>query len=257
MRRLAIAALALVVAWLVALVIIGIVVGREQPAKIAARLGESLQGSASVAGVDLALVRGELAIERLAVHRDDAIGHLALDVPDVRCELAPLGGALFDRGCRELAVHGVTLEISSLALFHLHHAKHPPVHADHVTIDAATLVFSPSAFLPDLGKVTVRVDRAEAGATTLRTPLSWICAMTFLDATIELPAGISLHLTYANGQLGAAGSLFGTSPVVVFVELPRPADDPHDETAALVAFGERVAEQLVAKRAADWLGDHF
>jgi hypothetical protein len=257
MRRLAIAALALVVAWLVALVVIGLIAGREQPGKIAARLGESLQGSATVAGVDLALVRGELAIDGLAVRRDDDVGHLALDVADVRCELVPLGGALFDRGCRELAIHGVTLAVSSLALFHIQHAKHPPVRADHVAIDAATLEFSPSAFLPDLGKVTVRVDRAEAGATTLRTPLSWICAMTFLDATIELPAGIALHLTYANGQLGAAGSLFGASPVVVPVELPQPADDPRDEMRGLVAFGERVAEQLVAKRAADWLGQHL
>jgi hypothetical protein len=255
MRRLAIAALALVVAWLVALVIIGVVAGREQPGKIAARVGESLQGSATIAAVDLALVRGELAIEGLAVHRDDDVGHLALDVPDVRCELVPLGGALVDRGCRELAVRGVKLEVSSLALFHIHHAKHPPVHADHIAIDAATLEFSPSAFLPELGKVSVHVDRAEAGATTLRTPLSWICAMTFLDATIELPAGIALHLTYANGELGAAGSLFGASPVLVPVELPQPADDPRDETAAIVAWGERVAEQLVAKRAADWLHD--
>jgi hypothetical protein len=253
MRRLAVAALALVVAWLVALVIIGSIAGRDQPAKIAARLGESLQGSATVAGVDLALVRGELAIEGLAVHRDDAVGHLTLDVPDVRCELVPFGGALFDRGCRELAVHGVKLEISSLALFHIHHAKHPPVRATHVSIDDATL----AVVLPELGAITVRVDRAEAGVTTLRTPLSWICAMTFLDATIELPAGISLHLTYANGQLGATGSLFGASPVVVAVELPPPADDPRDEMLGLVAFGERAAEQLVAKRATDWLGDHF
>ncbi|HEX4455820.1 MAG TPA: hypothetical protein VH143_33400 [Kofleriaceae bacterium] len=257
MRRVAIAALVGVGVWLTALVVIGVVVGRAQPAKIATRLGESLQGSASIADVDLALVRGELAIEGLAVHRDDAVGHLALTVPDVRCELPPLGGALFDRGCRELAVRGVKLEISSLALFHLHHAKHPPVHADHITIDAATLEVSPSAILPELGKVTVRVDRAEAAATTLRTPLSWVCAMTFLDATIELPAGISLHLTYANGQLGAAGSLFGASPVVVPVDLPQAADDPRDEIHNLVAFGERVAEQLVEKRAADWLGAHL
>jgi hypothetical protein len=257
MRRVAIAALALVLAWLVALVIIGIVAGREQPAKIAARLGESLQGSASVAAVDLALVRGELAIEGLAVHRDDAVGHLALDVPDVRCELVPFGGALFDRGCRELAIHGVTLEVSSLALFHIQHPKHPPVRADHVTIDAATLAFSPSAFLPELGKVTVRVDRAEAGETTFRTPLSWICAMTYLDATIELPAGLVLQLRYANGELGAAGSLFGASPVVISVDLPHPADDPRDETAAIVAWGELVAEQLVAKRAGNWMSEHL
>jgi hypothetical protein len=256
-RRLGLVALGLVAAWLIALVVIGIVVGRDQPAKIAARLGESLQGVVTVGDVDLGLVRGELAIEHLAVHRDDAVGHLALDVRDVSCDLPPLGGALFDRGCRALAVRDVRLELSSLALFHIHRAKHAPIRAAHVSIANATLAFSPSAFLPDLGKISVRVDRAEAGETTLRTPLSWICAMTFLDATIELPAGLTLHLTYANGSMGAAGALFGASPVMVPVELPKPADDPHDETLAIARFGERVAEQLVAKRAADWLGEHL
>ena len=248
-RRIAIAAIALVALWLIALVVISAIVGRDQPARISSRLGESLQGSASVGDVDLALVRGTLSIDQLRVRRADEVGTLALDVPEVRCELAPLGGALFDRDCNALAVRGVRLEISSLAVLHPRHPQRAPIHAGRVSIADSSLAIA----VPAIGNVTLRIDRAEAGPTVLRTPLSWIFALDGLDATIELPAGLSLHLTYAGGMLGASGALFGQSPVVVPVVLPHPSGDAHDETRALVELGEDVAERLVAKRAADWI----
>ena len=251
-RTIAAVVSAAIAIWLVALLVIGAVVGRDQPARIAARLGESLQGSASVGDVDLALVRGRLSIDRLSVRRDDAVGTLALDVPEVRCELAPLGGALVDRGCSELAVRGVRLAISSLAVLHPRHAQRAPIRADHVSIADSSVALA----LPGIGPVELRIAYAQAGPTVLRTPLSWIFALDALDATVELPANLSLHLTFAHGMLGADGALFGATPVVVPVELPHPAADAHAETRALVLLGEDVAERLVAKRAADWLGSH-
>ena len=248
-RKLAIVAIAVVASWLVALVVIGVVVGRDQSVRIAARLGESLQGSASVGDVDLALVRGRLSIDQLSVRRDDAVGTLALDVPEVRCELAPLGGALVDRGCSELAVRGVRLAISSLDVLHPRHPQRAPIRTGHVSIADSSVALA----LPTIGSVELRIERALAGPTVLRTPLSWIFALDALDATIELPANLSLHLHYAGGMLGADGALFGRAPVVVPVELPRPAADAHAETRALVELGEDVAERLVAKRAEDWL----
>ncbi len=255
-RRIGLVVLGLVAAWLVALVAIDVIVGREQPERIRVRVGDSLQGSASVGDVDLALVRGRLSIDRLSVRRDDDVGHLALDVPEVRCELLPLGAALADRDCEQLAVRGVRLEISSLAVFHPPHPKHAPIRADDVEILDSTLTFAPSTFLPALGKIAIEIKRATAGPTVLRTPLSWIFALETLDATIELPAGIALHLTFGAGMFGAAGSLFGDTPVVVPVELPHPTGDARDEMRGLVQLGEDIAERLVAKRATDWLGEH-
>jgi hypothetical protein len=256
-RRLAIAGIGAVVLaalWFVVLAALGAAASRKEPARIAARLGESLQGSAAVAAVDVELVRGRMSIDRLTVRRDDAAGRLALDVPEVRCELAPLGVALVDRDCRELAVRGVRLEVSSLAVLHPQHPRRPPIRTDRLAIADATLAFAPNALLPAVGRVAVQIDRAVAGPTVLRTPLSWIFALEGLDATIELPAGLAVQLTFHAGQLGASGALFGDTPVVVPVELPRAPDDARDEPRALVELAKDVAERLVAARAASWLG---
>lgn len=254
-RRIAIAVAIVVGAWLGGLLILDAVLGARQARGVEVHVGESLQATATVGATDLALVRGRLALERLAVRRDDAIGHLAIDVAEVRCELAPLGLALVDHDCRELAVAGVRLEVSTAALFQVKHPKRRPVHADHVVIDDAELGFSPSAFLPSLGRIAIHIDHAESGATTFRTPLSWIFSLQELRARIQLPAGITLSLAYHEGVLGAAGSLFGSTPVQLPVTLPvaSAAEDAHAEIDMLVKVGKDIAEELVAKRAEDWL----
>jgi len=54
---------------------------------------------------------------------------------------------------------------------------------------------------------------------------------------------------------GAAGSLFGSTPVQLPLQLPVATlyTDAHDEIQALVKLGTDLAEQLVAKRAEDWI----
>jgi hypothetical protein len=254
-RRLALGGVIAIVAWLATLLILDAVVASRQAATTTARVGESLQGTATLGDLDLALIRGRLELQNLAVHRDDVIGHLALDVRDVDCELGPLGWALVDRGCRELAVRGVRLEVSTAALFKLQHPKRAPIHADHVVIDDAQLTFSPSAFLPSLGRIQISIDHAESGPTTFLTPLSWIFGLETLHAHVELPAGLTVQLTYDHGVFGAAGSLFGSTPVQLPLQLPVATlyTDAHDEIQALVKLGTELAEQLVAKRAEDWL----
>lgn len=254
-RRLALGGVIAIALWLATLIVLDAVVAARQAATTTARVGESLQGTATLADLDLALIRGRLELDGLAVHRDDVIGHLSLDVRDVTCELAPLGWALVDRGCRELAVRGVRLEVSTAALFKLRHPKHAPIHADRVVIDDAQLAFAPSAFLPSLGRIQISIDHAEAGPTTFLTPLSWIFALQTLHASVELPAGLTVHLTYDHGVFGAAGSLFGSTPVVLPLQLPVATlyPDAHEEIQALVKLGTDLAEQLVAKRAEDWV----
>ncbi len=255
MRRAVLVTACVIAGWLIALVILDAALAGTEQRHIEERIGESLQATAKVGDEDLALVRGRLRLEQLAVRRDDVVGHLALDVAQVRCELAPGGWALVDHDCRELAIRGMRLEVSSAALFKIPHPARRPIHADRVTIDDAELAFAPSALVPNIGRVAITIEHAEAGPTVFRTPLSWLFGLTELRARIALPAGITMHLRYADGKLSAAGSLFGSAPVEVPVALPlaEAAHDAHEELLLLGKAGEDVAERLVAKRAEDWL----
>jgi len=255
LRRVALIVAGVAAAWLVLLVVLGLAYGGRTARGVAGRFGDSLQGTATIAGSDLALVRGGLSLERLAVRRDDVLGKLSLDVAELRCELPPLGLALVDRDCRELSLDGMRLEVSGLALLRPRKARHPPTRAERVVIRDAALGFGPSAFLPSLGRVEIRVERAEAGPTRFRTPLSWLFALRELHASFELPAGLVVHLAYQGGVMSASGSLFGFEAVEIPVTLPvrQAADDGRAELARLVEWGQSVAERLVARRAAEWL----
>ncbi len=254
-RRLALGGVIAVVAWFGTLLILDAVLASRQATATTTRIGESLQGRTTIGELDLALIRGHLAMSALAVHRDDLVGHLALEVAEVDCSLAPLGRALFDRDCRELAVRGVRLDVSTAALFQLQHPKHPPIRVGRVVIDDAELAFSPSAFLPSLGRIAIEIEHAESGPTVFVTPLSWIFSLERLRARIELPAGMSVALGYEHGVFAAAGSLFGGRPVEIPLRLPVATlhADAQAEIAALVRLGTEVAEKLVARRAEDWL----
>lgn len=255
LRRVVVIVVGIVAAWVVLLVALGLAYRERTARGVATRFGESLQGTAAFRGADLSLVRGGLALERLTVRRDDALGKLSLEVADLACDLPPLGLALLDRECRELAIDGMRLEVSALALLRLKTAKRPPTRADRVIIRDAVLGFAPSAFAPNLGRVGIRIEAAEAGPTAFRTPLSWLFALRELRAAFELPAGVTVRVVYRAGVLSASGSLFGSAPVEIPVALPvrEMTDDGKAELERLVDFGRRVAERLVARRAKAWL----
>jgi hypothetical protein len=255
-QRAGIIAGCVLVAWIVVLVILGVAFGGSRAERIAERIGESLQAQATIADHDLALVRGRFAIDHLRVLRDDVVGKLALDVGKIRCELGPLGVALIDSSCRELAISNIRLSLSTFALLKLRKPKRPPIRAGAIVIDDAELVFSPSAVVASLGKMRLVIEHAEAGPTTLKTPLSWIFQMHVLEATLDLPIG-TIKLRYANGMMTAAGSIFGATPVTVPFPLPPvdPADEPQQEIERLVKLGRELAERLVAQKTRDWLRD--
>lgn len=240
--------------WLAALLVIGAVYGGRAKTNVAQRIGDSLQAQVTIEDATLGLVRGFLAFHALAVRKED-LGHLAIDVDAIRCELPPLGWALVDGECRQLTIEGLRMDVSAAAVFRLQRPKRAPLHVRSVAIRDAVLVFAPSAFLPDLGRIAIRIARAEAGPTTFTTPLSFLFGLTALDATIELPAGITVKLGYANGLLTASGGIFGKVPVALAIALPiaDAAGDAQAEIRQLVAFGRDLAERLVAKRAEDWL----
>lgn len=237
------------------LLVLGFAIGGCQERKTKERIAESLQAEVTLGGSDLALIRGRWTFDKLAIRHDDALGHLAIDVDRLRCELGVLGWALVDRDCRELAVRGVRMEVSSTALFKAKRPKRPPIRADRVVIDDAVLVFMPSAVLPTMGRIEIAIEHAEAGPTVLRTPLSWLFSLEVLRAKLELPANVTLHVAYEHGVVTASGSLFGSTPVELPVQLPiaSTAKDAHAEMQQLVALGKEIAQRLVARRAQDWL----
>lgn len=254
-RRIVGHAVAVIAVALGALVVTGMALEGRTRRSVTGRIAEALQAEAAIERGSLSLVRGGLDLEGLAVHRDDAVGHLAIAVAEMHCALPPLGMALVDRDCRELAVGGTRLEVSAAALFKLRHPRRPPLHAERVVIDDAKFEFSPSAFMPELGRVAIDIAHAEAGDTRFKTPLSWLFALRALRATIELPAEITLELGYRDGELRVMGGPFGATPVVLRVALPvaDPGGDARAEVARLAAFGKDVAEQLVVQGAEDWL----
>jgi hypothetical protein len=254
-RRIVRYAAVLVALWLVAMVVTGSVLEARTRGRVAARISDSLQAEATIDRGNLALVRGWIDLDDLVVRRDDLIGHLAITVAQLRCELPPLGLALFDRDCRDLVVRTMRLEISTAALFKLDRPKRPPLRSDHVVIENARLDLSASALVPSLGRVAIDVARAEAGPTVFKTPLSWLFALRVLEANLALPGDVTLTLRYEHGELRVAGSIFGSTPVALPVALPvaDAADDAGAEIAKLVALGKDIAQRVVARKAEDWL----
>jgi hypothetical protein len=258
-RRVALILGGVVAVWLLALVIGGSCYARRAGERIGERLAESIQGTSSVGDVSLSLVRGRFDMRDLHVGREDAVGKLALDVRDIECDLSPLGLSLVRRACTDLRVSGVKLEVSTTALFQLKRPRRPPPRADHIVVDDAAIEFAPSALTPGIGAIRIDIVHAEAGATRLVTPLSWLFALQTMEARLALPAGIRIQLTYRDGVLQAQGSLFGARPVSVPVAIP-PVDESADartQLRTLASVGMRAATRLVARRADEWLRDQL
>ncbi len=240
--------------WIAVLVIVGFAYGGRAGDRVAARIGDSLAATGTVEHSTLSLVRGHIELTGLAVRKDD-IGHLAIDIGDIYCDLPPLGIALIDRECRDLVIDKVRLEVSTLAVFKFKKPKRKPLRARRVEINDAVLAFSPSAFLPALGKIEIKIDYVEAGPTVFKTPMSWIFSMKELRATLDVPGDIVIKLHYKNGMLSASGGVFGSTPVDLPFAIPVTAegDDAQVEIKKLLELGKQLAEDLVERRAKDWL----
>lgn len=254
MKRIARIAIGVIALWIVFLVLFGAAYSRRAGERVARRVGESMMATATVDDASLSMLRGWIELDGLHVKRDD-LGVLMIDVGHVECDLLPLGLAFVDRSCGDLVVDTVRLSMSSAAVLQLKKPKRRPLRAERVEIRDAVLVFSPSAFLPELGKIEIRIDYVEAGPTTFKTPLSWVFTMRELRATLDLPADIVVKLAYKNGAFTAQGSIFGSAPVTLPVSLPtaNSADDAKAEIAKLITFATRLAEDLLETRAKNWL----
>lgn len=239
----------LAAAWLVALVVIGVVAGDGKGEAIAGRLGESLHADATLDDSDLALIRGRLVVGGLRVRRDGPTGTLALDVGALRCELPPLGLALVDSACRELALDGLVLDVSTFDVLRVPRPRRAPIDAGAVAIDGAVLRVPVG---PGRGEIQLT---ARAGATTLKTPVSWVLALEQLRATLVLPLG-RYELFYAPGLLVVSGGGLGAGLVLpVAPPAPIEGEDGRTELARLAAWGRGVAMQVMRAQVRRMVGD--
>ena len=254
MKRIAAGVGGLIALWIAVLAIVSVFYSGRAGERVATRVADSLGAEVTIADTNLKLVRGGVVMEGFKARKDD-LGHLAIDIASIDCDLPPLGLALFDRVCSDLVIDKVRLEVSTLAVFRFKKPKRTPFRTEHVRIRDAQLTFSPSAFVPDLGKIDIQVDEVEAGPTVFKTPLSWLFSMTRLTSTLDLPGDIVVELHYERGLLRAKGGIFGSTPVELPITLPvaDAADDAQAEMAKLVAFGKDLAKELVEHRAKDWL----
>jgi hypothetical protein len=245
-KRCVVALVALAVVWFGGLLVIDAIYGDRYGQRVVDRLSEAVRGDGTIDESDLALVRGRLELAGVHVAHAEAAGKLTLDVREVHCELAPGGIALFDRDCRTLAIAGIHLETTSLALFRVQKPKRPPIHVHAVTLDDIELALAPT---DGSAPVRVRIAHVEADETTFKTPLSWLFGVTALRGSVELAIG-TVQLSYERGTLSLSGAIFGDTPTTVAVELPvrDPDDDPPHELERILGWARARGERIVADR---------
>lgn len=248
-RRLGYGVLTLLALYPVALVIAGWAARGLVADTVRDRLAASLDGTARVGSVDLALVRGQATLRDLAVERQH-LGTLRLAIARIDVELAPLGAVVFDRTARRIAVDGARLTISGGGALDLPPRRTPPIAVGGVVVTDSVLEIVATTALPQLGRVRITLDHVVCGPTRFRTALSWLFALESMAATVELPGDHAFTLGYRDRRFVVTGGPFGPDPVVLPVEVPRVAAE--DEAAQLRALAFDLGTQLVAKRLKRW-----
>jgi hypothetical protein len=243
LRRLGLGLVGLVLLWLVTLLLIGWLADGCVRDRAVARLGGSLGARVAIDDLDLALVRGTIGIDGLHIERDDR-GYLRLDIDRVDAEIAPAGLALFDRDLGAIRVRGVDFEVSALGALARRDGAGggEPVTFESIEVEDVKMRLEATSWWPGLAKLDVVVERARAGRTTLRTPMSWLFALRELTARIDLTETISIRLRYAAGMITLSGSLFDQP-----VELPFqiPILEPAREVEQLAQMGKALVAELV------------
>ncbi len=206
--------------WLVILLTIGWTADGCARDRAQARLAASMRATVTIGEVDLGLVTGAIAIRDLRVLKDDR-GLFRLGIKQLDVDVLPLGLALLQDSVGEVHARGVDVELSALGALELGGEGKAPVTFDRLVIDDLHVSLAAVSVLP-VGRLEVTVERAVAGKTTLRTPLSWLFALQELRARVELPLGLTVRVAYRAGTLTLSGDLFGTQAMNSKHKLPRP-----------------------------------
>lgn len=238
-------------AWVLALAVFGWVGDGCVRDRARDRIAASMRASVAIGDLDVGPVTGVVHLRDVVIEKRE-LGYFRLAIASIDADVLPLGLALLDDGVGEVVVRGVDVDVSALGAFDLRGGGDEPIRFDrlelrdvHVTLEATSLV-------PGLARVDLTIERAVAGATTMRTPLSWLFALEVLTARLDLPAGLAVRVTFAADRLILSGGPFDTS-----VEIPFaiPELDPAREVEQLEAIARALAGVLAAELGARFLDD--
>lgn len=208
-----------------------------------------MRANVTIGDLELSLVRGNVAIDDLHILKDDR-GYLRIDVAHADADVLPLGLALVSDSAGDVRLTGVDVEISALGALDLSGGSRTPVTFDSLVIEGAHVRVRAAHVLPGVAELDVTIDRASTGATTLRTPLSWLFALRELTAHVDLPLGGAVAVSYAAGKLRLSGAMLGSAPIELPFELP--VLEPARELAQLAELGKRLVAELIALGSSRW-----
>lgn len=255
MARLGLGLAVFVAAYFILLVVVGWIAAGVVADKIQARLAGSLDAEVRVGGAEVGLISGTVRVKDLHLERNK-IDTLALDIAGLEVDVAPMGWVLVDRDLRRVKVRDGRLTISGAgALVLPPRPEQPPVRVGALEIENGVIELMATGYWPGLARMVITIEHARAGATTLRTGLSWLFTLESLVARVDLPANITVRIAFADGALSASGGFFGKTPVTIPFQLPKL--DDRDEVEQLVALGKQLGKQLAIERAKRWLGSQL
>lgn len=254
LRRFGVLAIAIAGGYLACLAVLGVVLQGVVSRRIADRLAAALDARVTVGSASVGLVTGEVELRNVHVEREQG-GHLELDIELVHADVAVLGWAVIDREPEHVRVRKARMSLSAPGALSLpERPERPPMRVGGLHLEDVTLALMPTALLPGLGRIEVSVAEARTGPVELRSSIDWVFAVRELRATAELPGGImdqaSVH--YGQGQLTIGGSIFGSTPMTVPFELPRPDPDALEQDKLRV-LARAIIEQLAVKGSRIWL----
>ncbi|MEZ4360806.1 MAG: hypothetical protein R3B48_11535 [Kofleriaceae bacterium] len=259
-RRLLVLGVVLALLWIGGLAVLGELGGRWAATRLRSTLATALDADVRVGGVDLALVRGRATLVELHLDRR-SLGALRVDVRRAELQVPPLGLALWRRDRAEhLAVAGAELELSSWAVLAPAPAGLLEFPVDSFELKDVKVALAPSLLVPGLGGAKLIIDRARGGATTFRSPVSWLLSIDELDAHVDLPAGATALLRYRatpearpdelRGVLTLRSSLLRRE-LAISLALPKVIDG--DELAALRELGAVVVREISKHKVSELL----
>lgn len=241
-----------VLLWLSVLLVIGWTADGCARDRAAARLAGSMRATVTIGDLDLGLVTGSITLDKVHVIKRDK-GYFRLDIARVEVDVLPLGLALLSDSIGEVSVRGVDVEVSALGALDLRGGSRDPVSFDRLDLRDAKVTIEGTSLVPGIAKLEVTIERAVAGPTTLRTPMSWLFALRELSARVELPGGMTARIEYRAGKLRLSGSMFGATPIELPFDIP--VLEPARELEQLAAMGKALVAELTEAGIERWLNE--
>lgn len=251
-RQIVVGVIGTLVLWIGALLVIGWTADGCARDRAAARLAGSMRAEVTIGDLDLGLVTGAVALSKLHVVKRER-GYFRVDIARVDVDVLPLGLALLSDSVGDVVVRDVDVEVSALGALDLRGGSREPLTFDSLDLRDAKVRIEVTSLIPGLASLEVTIDRAVAGATTLRTPVSWLFALRELTAQITLPGNLTARLDYRDGKLRLSGGMFGETPLELPFEIP--VLEPARELEQLAAMGKALIAELTEAGAERWLKD--